>query len=118
MKYLADNTDAQLGGILAYVRDNKSQRVIETELLDGSFTVQTIGTSSMRLEIEHYCSLAVRRSLETKRDAAEPIKIYWKDKVYTGLISGAVNHETWSRNKTDLAEKLTFTVLVTAEADQ
>lgn len=113
--YLADISDVQLSGILAYVRDKKSQRTIETQMLDGTYSVQSIGVATIRIEVEHYCSVAVRRSLETKRDEAEPILVYWKDRKYTGLISGDIAHERWSRNKTDLAEKLTFTLLVTGE---
>jgi hypothetical protein len=116
---LTNSSNVLIAGILAKAKSNAGQRVIETEMLDGSFTVQTIGSSATRIEVEHYCSTATRRILQSTAAAGEPVKVYWRDKVYTGLISGGtISWEQWSRIKTNYADKVTFVLLVTAEADQ
>ncbi len=117
--YLTDNSDVLIQGKLAKAKDNSAQRVIETEMLDGSFTVQTIGSPATRVEVEHYCSTATRRTLQSTAATGTPIKVYWRDKIYTGLISGGkIAWEQWSRIKTDYGDKVSFVLLVTAEADQ
>jgi len=117
--YLTDNDNVLIQGKLAKAKDNAAQRVIETELLDGSFIVQTIGSPATKVEVDHYCSTATRRILQSTAATGEPIKVYWRDKIYTGFISGgAIQWEQWSRIKTDYADKVSFVMLVTAEADQ
>jgi len=117
--YLADYNGTTYGGILAAATEKNTARVIETQMLDGSFTVQTIGSPSPKLDVEYYGSTATRRLLETATAESAPVVVYWKDKVYTGLISGGqIAYERWSRNKTELAEKVTFTLLVTGVVDR
>lgn len=117
--YLADSNSATYGGILASAKEQSSARVIETQMLDGSFSVQTIGDPAVKLNVEYYGSIATRRLIETATAASAPIIVYWKDKVYTGLISGGqIAVERWSRNRTDLAEKISFTLLVTGVVDR
>lgn len=113
--YLADNSDVAYDGILAKARDNASSRVIETQLLDGSYTVQTIGSAATKVSIEFHCTLAVRRLIEVCASSATPIKAYAKDKIWSGLISGGAI-------KSDLSGadswKLSFDLLVTGVIDR
>jgi len=113
--YLADINGTTYGGILSAVESEQTTRVIETQLLDGTWNVQTIGSPSTKINVTYYGSIATRRTLEAARAAATPIKVYWKDRVYTGIISGEVGHERWSRNRAALAEKMTMQLLITAE---
>jgi len=113
--YLADNSDVAYEGILAKARDNATTRVIETQLLDGSYTVQTIGSAATKVSIEFHCSLTVRRLIEACASSATPIKAYAKDKVFTGLISGGAIKSDLT---TAASWKLTFDLLVTGVIDR
>lgn len=88
MNYLADLDSVAFEGILAKARDNQQTRVIETQMLDGTFNIQTIGSAATRVAVEFYCSLAVRRVLEACASSATPLKCYATGTVWTGLISG------------------------------
>ena len=112
VNYLADSNSVAYSGVLASAKETTLARVIETEMLDGSFTVQTIGDPSVRVNIEYYGSIADRRLLEAAAAAAEMLEVYWKDRVYTGIISGGqVTHEPWNRSVVTRAEKVAFTLL-------
>ena len=115
--YLTDIDDQVLPGFLAKAKANASNRTIETQMLDGSFTVQTIGNSATKVSVEFYCSTATRRELQTCISICQSIKVYWLDRVWTGLIStGKLDWERFSKNTTKVQEKLAFEVLVTEEA--
>ena len=114
MNYLADSTDTTYGGILGSAKEKTIARAIETQMLDGSYVVQTVGDPSVKVDVIYYGSIATRRLLETAANESDVIYVYWKDRKYTGIISGGkLVHERWSRNNADLAEKVTFTLLVT-----
>lgn len=116
MNYLATLAEAPYSGTLFNVEDSQSVRSIETQLLNGQFTVQTIGTASKRLSITFYCSSSTRRQIEQAQAESAYIKVYWCDRVWTGLISAKdLTIEKWSRNITDLEEQVKFEVLVTEE---
>lgn len=119
MNYLADSDNATYGGILASAKPIKQARVIETQMLDGSWSVQTIGAATQKVSVDYYGSTATRRLLETAAEIQAPIYVYWKDKIYRGLISGGrVDWQRWSRNKVELAERITFTLLALEVSDQ
>lgn len=113
--YLANTSDVAYEGILAKARDNANTKVIETRLLDGSHTVQTIGSAATKVSIEFHCSLAVRRLIEACASSATPLKAYGTDKVFTGIISGG---EIKSDYSTPSTWKLTFDLLVTEVVDR
>lgn len=115
--FLSDWNDTVIAGILAKASDNTSIRTIETQMLDGSFTIQTIGNTATKVLVEFYCSTAVRRALEMLAFSGQLIKVYWRDRIWTGLISGGeIKWESWSRNTEKVKEKLQFEVLVMEEA--
>jgi hypothetical protein len=114
--YLSDLNGNPYPGILAKAKDNATIRTIETQMLDGSYTVQTIGSPSTQVQIEFYSSTATRRLLQICLKTGQPIKVCWRDRIWTGIISGGeLNSSVWSRNEVALAEKLIFSVLMTAE---
>ena len=111
--YLTDDKNNTFAGILASAADNASVRMIETQMLDGSFTVQTIGCSATRVAIEFYCSTPTRRDLENCVNIGQPIKILWRDRIWTGLIAdGGIKWQPVSRTQTRIQEKLQFEILV------
>jgi len=113
MNYIADKLDTPITGILASVKDHTKGQIIETELLDGTYIIQSVGNPQTTLEVIFYCSSAVRRQLELSASIGEPIYIYWKGSQYRGLIEkGEISWERWSRNKSGLAEELTFSLRV------
>lgn len=115
MNYLATLTDSYTG-ILSNVEDSQSVRSIETQLLSGGYTVQTIGSATKRLNVTFYCSRSTRRQIEQAQAESAYIKIYWRDRVWTGLISSKELSVTrWSRKRVDLEEQIQFEVLVTEE---
>lgn len=116
--YLANSSDVSYGGVLNTVLDARLNRTVETQFLDGSFNVQTIGTAPRRLQVQYTGSHATRLALETLADAGGTIKVYWKDTIYTGIISGSVTWTRHSRDRAEFAEVVTFQVLVSAEASQ
>ena len=110
--YLADSSSVSYGGILASVKPQTETRVIETQMLDGSFVVQNVGDPAVKVAVEYYGSTATRRLLETAAAESDTLEVYWRDQVYTGIIStGQIAYERWSRNSVTLAEKITFTLL-------
>ena len=117
LNYISDSNDNELSGFLSKAKDNASIRTIETQMLDGSFTIQTIGSSVSKVSVEFYCCTATRRELQACISTCQPIKVYWLDRVWTGLISGGkLDWERFSRYETKIQEKLAFEVLVTEEA--
>ena len=114
MDYLTDINGNVIDGILAEFVDNESVVMIETRMLDGSYTIQAIGGPAPSADAVFWTSKALRRLLQAKHAAGEPIKAYWRDEVYTGLISG--NSIVWTEGLlgiTRLAEKVSFRMLVT-----
>lgn len=115
--YISDLNDVVFVGIIAKAKESAAIRTIETQMLDGSYTIQMIGRSSTKVSIEFYCSTLIRRSLESHAFSGQPIKVNWHDRIWTGFISsGEIKWETWSRNQVKVQEKLLFDVLVTEEA--
>lgn len=113
VNYLADSASVAYGGVLSSAKEETTARVIETQMLDGSFTVQTIGDPAVRVNVEYYGSIADRRLLEVAAAESSTLEVYWKDRVYTGIVSGGqITYERWSRNVVSRAEKVTFTLLV------
>src|SRR5674476_728326 len=88
LNFISNINDNGYSGFLTKAKDNASIRTIETQMLDGTFTVQTIGSSATKVSVEFYCSTATRRELQTCINTCQPIKVYWLDRVWTGLISG------------------------------
>lgn len=116
--YIANESGTSYGGVLSVVIDSKQVRTIETQFLNGSFNVQTIGTHPRRLAVDYYGSHATRLLLEALADEAGVILVYWKSRIYTGTVSSAIQWSRHSRDRADLAERMQFQVLVSAEADQ
>jgi hypothetical protein len=116
--YLADENAISYGGVLNTVFDNRANRTVETQFLDGSFNIQTIGTAPRRLQVQYTGSHATRLLLEALADEGGILKVYWKDTIYTGIISGSVSWTRHSRDRAEFAEQVTFQVLVSAEASQ
>lgn len=85
---LTQYDDTEIEGILTKARDNSTTRVIERQLLDGSFAVQTVGDPATEVEVEFFCELAARRELQGYANTAALIKVCWEDKIYTGHIRG------------------------------
>ena len=114
MDYLTDINGNVIDGILAEFVDNDSVIQIETRMLDGSYTVQSIGGPATTADVVFWTSNALRRSLQAKHAAGAQIKAYWRGQVYTGLISG--NSIVWQEGLLGidrLAEKVSFRLLVT-----
>ena len=116
LNYLANSSGTSYGGSLSKLRDVKAPRTIETQFLDGSFNLQTIGTTPRRLTLEYIGSHETRLALEALAEAAGEVKAYWRDTVYTGNIVTQITWDRYSRDRTEYAEIMTFQVLVTAEA--
>lgn len=117
--YMSDFYGVVFTGILAKAQLLTSIRTIETQMLDGSFTIQTVGNTAKRIDVEFYCSTASRRLLETFAFSGQAIKVYWRDRVWTGFISGGeIKWESWSKNHAKIQEKLVFQLLVTQEASR
>ena len=116
--YLANGSGVSYGGVLNTVLDARVNRTVETQFLDGAFNVQTIGTAPRRLQVQYTGSHATRLALETLAAAGSPIKVYWRDTIYTGIISGSIQWARHSRDRAEFAEIVTFQVLVSAEASQ
>lgn len=117
--YITDFAGNALTGFLAKANANAEIRTIETQMLDGSFTVQTIGNSATRIAVEFVCSRSTRRLLEDCTFSGEPIKVFWQDRIWTGLIAGgAIKWEVWSYTHSVYQEKLDFELLVLEEAER
>ncbi len=63
--YLADINDVAYAGLLAKARDNDDVIVIKGRFLDGTYGIQTIGSAGTIVDIEFYCTMDVRRALQT-----------------------------------------------------
>lgn len=115
--FLTNLTNEIFNGILASAKASAAIRTIETQMLDGSYTIQTIGNPATKVYIEFYCSTSIRRTLESYAFSGQPIKVQWRDRIWTGLINGGeIKWENWSRNQVKVQEKLLFDVLVLEEA--
>ena len=113
--YLATYADVTISGSLTKARDKKEPRVIQNQFLDGSYNVQTIGTPGQKIEIEFYCSTAVRRQLEHGGADGDLIKVYYEGKIWTGNIDkGMVSWDYFTSEE----EKVTFNLLVYSEEDE
>lgn len=112
--YLATFEDITIVGTLTKARDRSKNRVIQQQFLDGTYNVQTIGSAAKRIEVEFYCSTAVRRQIEDAASDADLIKVYWEDKIWTGNINkGEVD---WKYFGTDEVV-VNFDLLVYSEED-
>ena len=109
MNKITTYENADITGILAKARDNSVTRVLENQLLDGTFNVQTVGAPATRISVEFYCAVAVRRVLQDYSAAATLIKVWWGDMVWTGYISGG--KLSWDLFAGDL-NRVTFDLLV------
>jgi len=119
MDFISDTNGAVFSGILASAKASSSVRLIETRMLDGSFTVQTIGSAATWVSVEFYCSTETRRLLQLFAHSGQPVRVGYRDRIWTGLIRGGeIQWERWTRNHRELQEKLRFEVLVTEEAVQ
>jgi len=99
---------AVIDGILTRAGDIKSTIQIENRLLDGSYSIQTIGGPSLDIGVEFYCENAARQELQDYANAGTPIKIVYDDDEWTGIIrTGILPYEYILPCK----YKLTFTVL-------
>lgn len=117
MNYLESNTGTTYSGILSNVEEQRSVRAIETQTLGGSYTVQTIGQPAKKLSVKVYCARSVRRALETIQGQNGYIKIYWRDRLWTGLITAdRFDIKRWSKKKINIEEEVNFSVLVVEEA--
>ena len=117
--YLSDYNGVVFSGILAKAQESAAIRTIETQMLDGSYTIQTVGSNSKKVSVEFYSSTAVRRTLETFAFSGQAIKVYLRDRIWTGFISGGeIKWESWSKNHAKVQEKLVFEILVTGEASR
>ena len=111
--YIANISDVPFTGRLAKARDKAQARTIEARLLDGSSVLQTVGSANVVIEVEFYCTYAIRRVLEACMADAEPILVYGDGTVWTGVIRGpAIDWEPVS----DVQQLLTFEVLALSEA--
>ena len=116
MNYIATLAESVYTGTLFDVEDSQSVRSIQTQLLNGQHTVQTIGSAAKRLNVTFYCSRSTRRQIEQVQAESAYIKIYWMNRVWTGLISSkGFKIAKWSRNIVDAEEQIQFEVLVTEE---
>ena len=107
--------DVEIVGTLTKARDNGVARVIEQQLLDGTFNVQTIGIAATKIDVEFYCTIAVRRVLQGYANTAELIKVWWDDKIWTGHIAGGQIKWNWF---TDQENDVSFDLLVVEEEEQ
>lgn len=114
MDYMTDINGTVMDGILAECSDNESVIQIDTRMLDGSYTVQSIGGPAPTADVVFWTSTVLRRSLQAKHAAGEPVKAFWRGQVFTGLISS--NSIVWVEGLLGiprLAEKVSFRMLVT-----
>ena len=109
MNYLTDQNDVLIPGLLAQLKDTQEIRTIETQMLDGSFSIQTIGRPSTQAEIDFYCSMQTRRSLQDILQAGSLIKAVWRGQTYAGYLSGkSIKWEKYWPNRSDRQEKLSL----------
>ena len=114
MNRLIDNVGETIPGLVAYVTDEKTGVVIETKMLDGSFTTQIIGEPSTSYVVEFYCSTATRKSIEDMLFNGDMIVIEWRGLTVYGFISGSkIEHEKFWPKNPNRQEKLKITIVET-----
>ena len=113
--YIERLTGTRIQGKGLTVRPNSDTIKISTRLLDGTYTVQQIGSAATKLQIS--ISVAEKAVLNDICSTCEPIKVYHFGKIYTGYISSqAIN---WSPLiPGDLVYQGTFEIVVTGEEDR
>lgn len=116
MNYLALQNNDLIPGLLATVEEFREVRAIETKMLDGSYTVQTIGSPAKRLDIAFYCARDTRRLIETLQAENGYLRVFWRDREYTVILTADdLIHKRWSKRRPDLEEKVSFGALVVSE---
>jgi len=103
---------AEYDGILSKAVDNETTQKIETIMLDGSVSIQVIGSPITSVDVEYYCKRQTRRQLQACAATGAPVVVLHRDKIWTGVISGNVIVEPYI-STTD--ERLAFTILVSEE---
>lgn len=87
-KELRDYADSPIQGILIRAGSVDSVITIENRLLDGSFSVQTIGNASKEINIEFICERAALETLKLSTITKAPIRIIYDSDDWTGIIRG------------------------------
>jgi hypothetical protein len=117
-RYITTNDNVLIACELKSARENTHTRKIETELLDGSYLVQTVGTASILLNVELLCGKAQRRHLQQISNVAGLIKVYYDDRCWVGHIRTGNfvegNTFVWTPVSPNM-ESVTFTMMVVEE---
>ena len=113
--YITTLTGTRIEGKALTVRPNENTIKIVTRMLDGSHSVQQIGSAANKLQVTF--SVADKTTMNSICSTCEPIKIYHFQKVYTGIISS--QDIAWSPLiPSDARYQGTFEVVVTGVDDR
>ena len=87
-KELRDYMGTLIPGILMNAGREDSIITIENRLLDGSYSIQTIGESSSEVAIEFICEREALEVLQLSAIEKTPINVIYNDDNWTGIIRG------------------------------
>lgn len=114
--YIANISGVTYLGHLAKAEEKPVPFQLETRMLDGSVSVQTLGNPVIEVEVEYYCPRLTRRLLQDCASTGGQLVVYFEDRAWTGVISsGSFKSEVYMR---DMLDKVTFTLLTLEEAER